>query len=249
MKTLEPLFSSTISIPPHVFVTGTDTGIGKTHVCVHLLKKARRDGPPGCKVVGMKPVAAGVERQINGEGGHSGMIWANEDVLALKAASSYWPSDATLTNPVLLREPVSPHIAAAQQGLAIDLAQITRAFKTLAGQADRVVVEGAGGFCVPLSGSQDGSHLAQALSLPVLLVVGMRLGCLNHARLTAQAVLRSGLKLCAWVANVLDPHMPALAENVTYLDNQFNQLTQGGVPRLALFPYERSSLELQFLSV
>jgi dethiobiotin synthetase len=222
-------------IPPYVFVTGTDTGVGKTRTSVAIL---RRWAAQGRRVVGMKPIAAGADLQPDGS-------WANEDVLALQAASSYWPKEVNariLCNPVLLREAVSPHIAARHEGRHIDLAAITQAFHTLAAQADGVVVEGAGGFCVPLSHSQDGSHLAQALGLPVLLVVGMRLGCLNHACLTARAIVQSGLRLCGWVAYILEPAMPALAENLAYLDEQFQRW---GAQRLMTLP-EKMGNALQF---
>jgi dethiobiotin synthetase len=187
------------------FVTGTDTGVGKTLVSaglLHALAVHHR------RVVGMKPVAAGVVPW--------GDDWASEDVIALRAASTLAVPPA-LDNPVLLLDPLSPHIAAARAGVQIDIAAIVRSYQALAAQADAVVVEGAGGFHVPLSDTQTGADLAQALALPVVLVVGLRLGCLNHALLTAEAIRARGLALAGWVANRIDPEMNAVDENIAYL--------------------------------
>ncbi|MBU1815161.1 MAG: dethiobiotin synthase [Gammaproteobacteria bacterium] len=187
------------------FVTGTDTGVGKTLVSaglLHALAVHHR------RVVGMKPVAAGVVPW--------GDDWASEDAIALRAASTLAVPPA-LDNPVLLLDPLSPHIAAARAGVQIDIAAIVRSYQALAAQADAVVVEGAGGFHVPLSDSQTGADLAQALALPVVLVVGLRLGCLNHALLTAEAIRARGLALAGWVANRIDPEMNAVDENIAYL--------------------------------
>ncbi|MBU0889607.1 MAG: dethiobiotin synthase [Gammaproteobacteria bacterium] len=187
------------------FVTGTDTGVGKTLVSaglLHALAVHHR------RVVGMKPVAAGVVPW--------GDDWASEDVIALRAASTLAVPPA-LDNPVLLLDPLSPHIAAARAGVQIDIAAIVRSYQALAAQADAVVVEGAGGFHVPLSDSQTGADLAQALALPVVLVVGLRLGCLNHALLTAEAIRARGLAVAGWVANRIDPEMNAVDENIAYL--------------------------------
>lgn len=188
-----------------VFITGTDTGVGKTLVSAGLLHAlAKRHG----RVVGMKPVAAGTEL-IKGQE-------ANEDVLALRAASSC-AVPPELDNPVLLPDPVSPHIAAARAGVRIDVAHIVACHRQLLQLADAVVVEGAGGFLVPLSPLETGAHLAQALGLPVVLVVGLRLGCLNHALLTAEAIRARGLTLAGWVANHVDPNMLAQDDNIAFL--------------------------------
>jgi len=187
------------------FVTGTDTGVGKSLVAVALLHAlARRHA----RVVGMKPIAAGVEQH--------GDVWANEDVLALRAASTV-AVPPELDPPVLLADPLSPHIAAQRAGVRIDIAEIVRRHRALAQRADTVVVEGAGGFHVPLSGTETGADLAQALALPVVLVVGLRLGCLNHAALTAEAISARGLRLAGWVANRIDPDMQAVDENIAWL--------------------------------
>ncbi len=190
---------------PSVFVTGTDTGVGKTLVSTALLHTlAARH----LRVVGMKPVAAGTQR-VDG-------VDANEDVLALRAASSC-RVPPQLDNPVLLPDPVSPHIAAARAGVRIDIDHLVACYRQLAQRADAVVVEGAGGFQVPLSASETGADLAQALGLPVVLVVGLRLGCLNHALLTADAVRARGLTLAGWVANHIDPAMLAQDDNIAFL--------------------------------
>lgn len=194
--------------PPFAcFVTGTDTGVGKSRFSVALLQALHQAGH--ARVVGMKPVAAGAERQADGS-------WLNEDVAALRAASTL-AVPAALDNPVVLPMPASPHAAAAAAGVSITLPPIVDACRALQAQADAVVVEGAGGLRVPLSDTLDGGDLAQALGLPVILVVGLRLGCLNHALLTAEALAARGLHLAGWVANVIEPGMLAAAANVEHL--------------------------------
>lgn len=187
------------------FVTGTDTGVGKTTVAVALIHALRQRG---LKVAAMKPVAAGCE-WVEGE-------LANADVRALCAAANVH-ADPALVNPYTFAPAIAPHIAAAQAGIEIKLETIMSAYAALSRAADVVVVEGVGGFRVPLSASLDTADLAQALNLPVVLVVGMRLGCLNHALLTAEAIHHRGLTWAGWVANELDPDMPALAENMVEL--------------------------------
>ena len=197
------------------FVTGTDTGVGKTLVSTALLHALARHHQ---RVVGMKPVAAGTAIM---EG-----IEANDDVLALRAASTLSVPPA-LDNPVLLPDPVSPHIAAARAGRSIDIAHIVACHRQLAQLADAVVVEGAGGFLVPLSPTETGADLAQALDLPVVLVVGLRLGCLNHTLLTLEAIRARGLHLAGWVANHVDPAMLAQDDNIDFLQQRL------GAPLLA----------------
>ena len=192
------------------FITGTDTGVGKTLVTTALLHTLSRHH---ARVVGMKPVAAGTVL-ING-------IEANDDVLALRAASNL-QVPPELDNPVLLPEPVSPHIAAANAGVRIDINHIVDCYLALTQLADVVVVEGAGGFMVPLSDTKTGADLAQALGLPIVLVVGLRLGCLNHALLTLEAVRARGLTLAGWVANHIDPTMQAQADNIKFLQHHIN---------------------------
>lgn len=203
-----------------VFVTGTDTGVGKTLASAALLHAlAKRH----LRVVGMKPVAAGTV-QMDG-------VDTNEDVLALRAASTC-RVPPELDNPVLLPDPVSPHIAAARAGARIDIAHLVTCHRQLALLADAVVVEGAGGFHVPLSPLETGADLAQALSLPVVLVVGLRLGCLNHALLTAEAIRARGLTLAGWVANHIDPAMLAQDDNIAFLQKQLQ------APLLATIPWQ-----------
>lgn len=198
------------------FITGTDTGVGKTTVSCALLHAFAAQGK---KAVGMKPVAAGSE---NGQ-------WP--DVEQLIAASNIRAAREHV-NPYAFDPPVAPHIAAQQAGVEIDLAVIQRAYQTLGNQADIVIVEGAGGFLVPLSAQQTGADLARALNLPVILVVGMRLGCLNHALLTAQAIRAAGLTLAGWVANCVDPQMRVLEENIATLEHRLDG------PLLGVMPFE-----------
>lgn len=188
-----------------LFITGTDTSVGKTIACAALLHALARTHR---RVVGMKPVAAGAAL-------HEGQ-WTNEDAVALRAASTVAAPPA-LDNPVLLPEPLSPHIAAARAGQSISVPSIVQSYQALAAQADAVVVEGAGGFHVPLTATETGADLALALNLPVVLVVGLRLGCLNHAALTAEAIRARGLTLAGWVANRMDPGMQAPQENIDWL--------------------------------
>jgi dethiobiotin synthetase len=199
----------------HCFITGTDTGVGKTLVATALLHALARQHT---RVIGMKPVAAGA-LWVDGH-------WANEDALALRAASTVTVAPE-LDNPILLHAPVSPHIAARREGRRIDLDHVVACYHALASQADAVVVEGAGGFHVPLSDDLTGADLAVALNLPLVLVVGLRLGCLNHALLTAEAIRRRGLHIAGWVANRTDPGMLAPEENLAWLQHRL------GAPLLA----------------
>ena len=196
------------------FVTGTDTGVGKTTISCALLRAFAAQGK---KAVGMKPVVAGSE---NGR-------W--RDVEELVATSNVRAAREQI-NPYAFDPPVSPHIAAQQAGVDIDLAVIQHAYQALSSQADIVIVEGAGGFLVPLSAQQTGADLARALNLPVILVAGMRLGCLNHALLTAQAIKAAGLTLAGWVANCIDPEMQVPEENIATLEQRLESSLLGVVP-------------------
>ncbi len=188
-----------------VFVTGTDTGVGKTLAACALIHALRAAGEA---VVPMKPVAAGaVER--------SGR-WLNEDTVALVEAANLGIEVAERVTPVLLREPMAPHIAARREGRSISLAPILAALAEGTPGAFHVV-EGVGGFVVPLGESLDTVDLARAIGLPVVLVVGLRLGCLNHALLTARAIEAAGLGFAGWIANAIDPAMTAADENVEAL--------------------------------
>jgi len=197
------------------FVTGTDTGAGKTLVaCALLAGFAGR----GMKAVGMKPVACGVEP------GAGGLV--NDDVERLIGASNV-AAPREHVNPYCFEPPIAPHIAARQAGVTIAFDRIEQSFHALTAQAEVVVVEGVGGFHVPLGPGTDSAQLAARLALPVVMVVGMRLGCLNHALLTERAVAASGLKLAGWIANHIDPQMAAADDNVRALDERI------GAPRIA----------------
>lgn len=196
-------------------VTGTDTGVGKTRTTCALLHRARTQGKT---VLGMKPVAAGVE--ADGE---------NEDVAALQAEGSLLLLPRRI-NPYLLRAPVSPHIAAAEDGVRIDPGVICKALEALRQQVEVVLVEGAGGFRVPLSLGLDSADLAQQLALPVILVVGLRLGCINHALLTVEAIERRGLVLAGWVANQIEAGMLRPEENIEALRTAITAPLLGRVP-------------------
>jgi dethiobiotin synthetase len=188
-----------------LFITGTDTGVGKTLVSVAILHAL---SALGYRVVGMKPVAAGAEQGAEG--------WVNGDLAQLKAASNV-TAPAEWINPYLFREAIAPHIAAEHKGVTIELPRIRAAYEGLTSLADVVVVEGVGGFRVPLTASADTADLAVSMDLPVIMVVGMRLGCLNHALLTAEALAARGLELAGWVANGLPPPMAAHRENLATL--------------------------------
>lgn len=205
----------------HWFVTGTDTGIGKTLVSsamLHLLASS------GLRAVGMKPVAAGVE-MIDG-------LWQNEDVVQLQAAGNV-DAPLALRCPYVLRAPMSPHLAAREERVRIELPVLTSAFEALALRADAVVVEGVGGFCVPFGDDLDSADLATALGLPVILVVGLRLGCLSHALLSAEAIRARGLTLAGWVASAVDPSMLAPEANLQTLRARLGAPLLGVVPHLA----------------
>ena len=192
----------------HYFITGTDTGVGKTFVTCALLYTLKVQG---IAAIGMKPIAAGGEMTPDGLN--------NEDVEALHLASVVKLQREDL-NCYLLSEPIAPHIAAANEGIDIDLDVIRQRFDQLADLADVVLVEGVGGFIVPLGDNINTADLAQDLDLPVILVVGMRLGCLNHALLTQEAILARGLTLAGWVANQIDPHMAELDANIEALEER-----------------------------
>lgn len=198
------------------FITGTDTGVGKTHITAALLQFFISQGKTA---VGMKPIAAGCDE--------TSLIC--EDVEILQGASNVEaPQD--WINPYGFIPPIAPHIAARQAGVTIDLNVIAHAYDGLAKLADVVVVEGVGGFRVPLNDSQDTADLAGRLDLPVILVVGMRLGCINHALLTAEAIQGRGLKLAGWVANSVLPEMSALNDNIEALEQRINAPLLGIIP-------------------
>lgn len=202
------------------FVTGTDTEIGKTLISGALLHAM---GAAGVRAAGMKPVAAGAEER-------EGML-RNEDVDFLyEAAPLKLPRE--LTTPYLFRTPAAPHIAAALECQPIEPRRIVAAYEQVRAQAEAVVVEGVGGWRVPLTNSYDTSDLARQLGLPVILVVGLRLGCINHALLTAEAIAARGLRLAGWVANTADPAMGHADGNVEAIAARLDAPLLGRVPRL-----------------
>lgn len=201
-----------------VFIAGTDTGVGKTRVAAALLRAwAQR----GLRVAGMKPVAAGAVPR--------GIVWRSEDAETLVAAANVEAPWAWV-NPYCFAAPIAPHIAAARAGVSIDLAVIRDAYCRLGERAERIVVEGAGGLLVPLGGHADMATIAQELGLPVILVVGMRLGCLNHALLTTQAIAARGLALAGWVANSIDPGMEERPANLAWLQRYIPAPCLGCLP-------------------
>lgn len=187
------------------YVTGTDTGIGKTRSSAALLHALRAQG---VRAVGMKPVASGCER-IDG-------AWKNEDALALIEASDPRPLYPDC-NPFALPLPLAPELAARDVGVDVELQTILDAHARLAASTDAVVVEGVGGWAAPLSSSLMQADLVRALDVPVVLVVGLRLGCLNHALLSARAIVADGCRLVGWIANAIDPGMDAVEDNIAML--------------------------------
>ena len=202
-------------------MTGTDTGVGKTVVACALL---RAFAARGLRAAGMKPVAAGAEWR------DGAMI--NGDVEQLLAAGNVRAA-RELVNPYCFVPPIAPHIAAARAGATIVLDHIASCYRELAARADVVVVEGAGGFRVPLGPGLDTGDLASRFALPVVLVVGMRLGCLNHALLTAEAIASRGLTLAGWIANHVDPAMEAADENVDALEERLSAPLIARIPCFA----------------
>lgn len=198
------------------FVTGTDTDVGKTLISCALLYAFAAQG---MRVVGMKPIAAGCDE-----------YGVNEDVRALCVASNVLAGRGQV-NPYCFDRAVAPHLAARFSGVRISLARIYESYRELAAQADVVIVEGAGGFCVPLNDEQDTADMTVKMDLPVILVVGMRLGCLNHALLTMQAIQARGLTLAGWVANCVDGKMAMQDENIAALQQRID------APLLVVVPY------------
>jgi dethiobiotin synthetase len=201
-----------------VFVTGTDTGIGKTRVSASLLSALNANG---IRAVGMKPVASGCDATSSG--------LRNDDALALIAQSHGAPDYASV-NPFALRDPIAPHIAAREAGREITLAPIDAAFAALSTNVDCVIVEGVGGWDVPLSGSLMQSDIARSLGLPVILVVGIRLGCINHALLSARAIESDGCRMIGWIGNRIDATMLRADENIDALRQRLPAPCLGMLP-------------------
>lgn len=194
------------------FVIGTDTGVGKTYFSHRLIQHFVEQGH---QTIGMKPIASGFEQLADG-------TWENEDVAQLCAASNV-SAPMELINPFAFKPAIAPHIAAEEAGVAINLETVITAYQALSQQADVVIVEGAGGLMVPLNHTQTLLDMVKALKLPVILVVGMRLGCINHALLTMQVLHTHGVAIAGWVANQLDPAMSRYPENLETLQSLISE--------------------------
>lgn len=219
------------------FITGTDTEIGKTFTTSALLRAFAKQGN---STLGLKPIASGAEENDG--------VLHNEDVDSLVAASSV-KAPQEIVVPYLMRTPAAPHIVAAVENVKMDVQHIVSCYQQAQQLADVVLVEGVGGFCVPLDDETSTVDLAQALALPIILVVGMRLGCINHALLTAQAIKASGLRLAGWVANTVDTDMKFFEENVQTLKQRLDAPCLAVMPRLAVNEIEQASqyLDLNLL--
>ena len=213
MKGMNPL-------PRNCYVTGTDTGIGKTHASAWLLRQLALEGR---RVVGMKPVASGCVWR-DGE-------WRSEDAEALIAASNVEAPYADI-NPYALELPLAPELAARAAGVVIDRGNLIAAHSRLSQLADDVIVEGVGGWLAPLMPMFEQSELVRSLNLPVVMVVGLRLGCVHQARSTARAILADGCDLVGWIGNSIDPAMSHRDDNIAILERALT------VPRLALLEHE-----------
>jgi dethiobiotin synthetase len=204
-----------------IFITGTDTGVGKTVLACALVRALREAGN---RVTVMKPVASGSFNTPEG--------LRNADALALMdAAGLARPELYEEVNPYCFEPPVSPHIAANEAKITVDSSMIRQRFARLAAQADWIVVEGAGGWLAPINESETMADLARALSLPALLVVGLKLGCLNHAQLSRRVMSLAEMPFAGWVASAIDPHMSHREENLESLERRL------GEPALAVVPY------------
>jgi len=210
--------------PPRrsLFVTGTDTGVGKTVASAALLYRLQA---AGLRAVGMKPVASGCERTVDG--------WRNDDALRLQAASDPRPVYDDI-NPYALEAATAPQLAARAMGVRVELAPLLDAYARLSAQCAAVVVEGVGGWAAPLGDGLDQCELPRALALPVVLVVGLRLGCLSHARLTARAIAADGIELVGWIGSSVDPDF---AERDDYVELLRDALP---APCLGVLPYAAS---------
>jgi dethiobiotin synthetase len=220
----------TRDMPRGVFVTGTDTGVGKTIVTAALIRALTREG---LRVVGMKPVAAGAAATADG--------LRNADALALLAAGNVKAPYETV-NPYCFAAPIAPHIAARDAGISIDIEHLQRRFGVLASAADCVIVEGAGGWLTPISASLTMADVAAALALPVVLVVGLKLGCLNHTLLTARALAAHGAGPAGWIGNSIEHAFARAADNIAALENLL------GEPAATIVPYTAHAPEMLVLA-
>lgn len=221
------------------FVVGTDTEVGKTLVSGALILKLRAQGK---KVIGFKPVVAGTYQNSNGEP-------LNEDLETLRIASNLKPGQMDLC-PYVLDVPAAPHLVAASVDVQLKLEPIMQAFGKVQSEAELVVVEGAGGFLIPLNDQEDLGDIAKKIGFPVVLVVGMKLGCLNHALLTYEAIQARNISIAGWIANALSTEMPLLQENIETLKTRIKAPFLGSIPALPMHlqkatdsPYSIEALE------
>lgn len=219
-----------------LFVTGTDTGVGKTFASCALLHALRSRGEAPLP---MKPIAAGAELR---EG-----RWTHDDTERLMEAAGLEAPWASRVTPTLLRAAMAPHIAAVREGIALGLEPVLAAFESLRAEGRFLVVEGVGGFRVPLADGLDTVDLARTLDLPVVIVVGMRLGCLNHALLTRDAVAAAGLPLAGWIANTIDPDMDGFEDNVEALESRIEAPLLGVLPHGVPAPKAAAHLDVALL--
>lgn len=220
-----------------IFVTGTDTEVGKTFVCIQLIKILIDEG---LKVSVMKPVASGAT-YINGH-------LENEDAFALMEAANI-SSEYHVVNPYVFAPAIAPHLAAQQAGIEIDFLKIKENYEILNKHSDVVIVEGAGGWFAPLSMQTTIADLAKALALPVVIVVGLRLGCLNHTLLTVQAIQKAGVAVAGWIANHVEVDFPCAEDNIATLKKFL-----ADIPYLGTVPYQTAAqqnkidLDVSFIS-
>jgi len=221
------------------FVTGTDTEVGKTLVSGALILKLRGQG---INAIGFKPVVAGTYQGANGK-------TLNEDVETLRIASNLGSDEFSLC-PYVLDQPAAPHLVAAHQGLKLEMNVMMQAFHNIQNQAEYVVVEGAGGLLIPLNEDEDLSIFAKEIQLPIILVVGMKLGCINHALLTYEAIRSRNFNMAGWIANTLTSEMPLLQENLQTLKTRMTAPFLGLIPALpkALQKPDNSPYSLEALN-
>jgi len=218
-----------------LFITGTDTGVGKTVISCALLSMLKQQGKT---VLGMKPIASGCQQTPQG--------LRNEDAEQLIRYSSQ-SMPYSLVNPYAYEAPIAPHIAAEQSGDKIDLEVIREQYLELSAQCDQVIVEGVGGWLVPVNESQTIADLACKLDIPVLLVVGMRLGCINHALLSYQAILNAGLNCIGWIANQIEPQMLCVDENIKSIQLRIKAPLLGKIPFTEFPDLDDVSSRINFL--
>ncbi len=202
------------------FITGTDTDVGKTIIALGLIEKLQQQG---YRVGAMKPLAAGCEGSSEG--------LRNADAIQLQQQSDI-KLPYQVINPYVFAAAIAPHIAAAAEGVRVDIETIYQHYQTIAAASDCVIVEGAGGWQVPLNDFQTIADLAKRLQLPIILVVGMRLGCISHALLSVESIHAAKLPLAGWIANQIDPEMKCLEENIATLQQRIEAPLLGRIPYL-----------------